>query len=60
MLAFLSLVSLMLPASVSAEQKTDFPNLFAAIAAGSSGESTVDQPEETGSSSATEDTQAIA
>jgi hypothetical protein len=50
----------MLPASVSAEQKTDFPNLFAAIAAGSSGESTVDQPEETGNSSATEDTQAIA
>lgn len=59
MLAFLSLGSLLLAAPVSAEQR-DSPNLFIDIAAGSFGQSTVDQPETDDSPTDTEDTEAIA
>lgn len=55
----LMLGSLVLAAPVSAEQR-DFPNLFADIAAGSFGQSTVDQPETDDSPTVTEDTEALA
>lgn len=59
MLAFLSLSSLMLASSVSAEQR-DSPNLFTDIAAGSFGQPTVDQPEADDNPTDTEDTAAMA
>ena len=57
-LAFLTLGWLILAAPVSAEQAN--PNLFAAIAAGSFGQSTVEQPGTDNNPTDTEDTEAIA
>src|SRR5215217_1430006 len=59
-LAFLNLGWLILAAPPVSAEQTGSPNLFADIAAGSFGQSTVDQPETDDNPTDTEDTEAIA